>query len=176
MCYHFAIIHLFNPFLDLQLVGTKLSPVHICHQAADAIQSLLKSYSQLHTLDRTPVLVPIFTMASAISHLEKRIIALPAPGPDSDTDTDMVAVSGVSHYVQDELSRDISDLRVMSGCHYSAAQAVGFLRAHAKERKIEVDIDEAMISIEDYNRLARPYLKRISLETREITVEEVAVS
>jgi hypothetical protein len=36
-------------------------------------------------------------------------------------------------------------------------QAVGFLRTLAKERKIEV-------SIEDYDRLARPYLHRISLE------------
>jgi hypothetical protein len=174
MCYHFAIIHLFHPFLDLQLVGAKLSPARICHQAADAIQGLLKSYSQLHTLDRAPVFVPFIAMASAISHLEKRIIAAPALG--SDSDTDMVTVSGVSHHVLDELGQDISDLRVMSRWHYSAVQAVGFLRTLAKERKIEVSIEEDIISIKDYDRLARPYLHRISLEAREITVEEAAVS
>jgi hypothetical protein len=174
MCYHFAIIHLFHPFLDLQLVGAKLSPARICHQAADAIQGLLKSYSQLHTLDRVPVFVPFLAMASAISHLENRILAAPALG--SDSDTDMVTVNGVSHHVLDELGQDISDLRVMSGWHYSGVQAVGFLRAFAKERKIEVGIDEDIISMKDYDRLARPYLHRISLEAREITVEEAAVS
>ncbi|KAH8175727.1 fungal specific transcription factor domain-containing protein [Sarocladium implicatum] len=172
MCYHFAIIQLFHPFLDLQLIGARLSPASICHQAADAIQGLLKSYSQIHTLNRTPVFIPFVAMASAISHLEKRIIAEPAT--EAYWDTNRGTLGGLSYHALGELDQDISDLRVMSGRHYSAVQAVGFLRSLARERKIELSSEEHSISTKDYDRLARPYLRRISIESGESNVEEAA--
>lgn len=174
MCYHFAIIHLFHPFLDMQLVGAKLSPTSICHQAANAIQGLLKSYSQLHTLDRAPVFVPFLAMASAVSHLEKPLI--PAPALGSNSDTDMVTVNDVSHHALEKFDQDISFLSVLSGWHYSAVQAMGFLRTFAKKRKLEVDISEDIISSKDYDRLARPYLHRICFKARKVAAEEVVVS
>lgn len=163
MFYHFAIIHLFHPFLDVQLVGAKLSPARICYQAADAIQGLLKSYSQLHTLNKTPVFVPFLAVASAVSHLDKRIIAAPVIG--STSDTDIVTVNGMGHHVLEDFRQDILYLRVLSGWHYSAVQAIGFLRTLAKKHKIEVGVSEDSISSEDYDRLVRPYLHRITFES-----------
>lgn len=84
MCYHFAIIHLFRPFFNLGIVGSNLSPESICHQAAHAMQGLLKSYSGLYTLHRTPSLLSYLVLASAIAHLDLRAksiqTTLPTPG------------------------------------------------------------------------------------------------
>ncbi|KAL2211360.1 hypothetical protein CC79DRAFT_198480 [Sarocladium strictum] len=163
MCFHFAIIHLFHPFLDLDLVGAKLSPARICHQAADAIQWLLKSYSEIHTLKRAPVFVPFLALASAISHLEKRIIDDRAYGSDTDDGMDVVKVSGVGSHTLDALDQDINGLRIMSGWHYSASQAISFLKNLAEERKFDINIQEGVIPAKDFDRLAKPYMHRISL-------------
>jgi hypothetical protein len=162
MCYHFAIIHLFHPFLDLQLLGSELSPARICHEAADAIQGLLKSYDQLYSLTKARVFVPLLALASAIVHLEKRIINAPAHG--SDSDTKMVTVGGVGQHALDALDQDVTDLREMSGWHHSAVQAVGFIKKLAKARKIEIKAQDNIIPPKVYDRLARPYMHRISLD------------
>lgn len=170
MCYHFAVIHLFHPFLDLQLIGSKLSPARICHQAADAIQGLLKSYSELHSLKRAPVIVPFLALASAISHLEKRLIDAPARG--SDFDTGMVTGSGIGQHALDALDQDITNLKEMSGWHYSAVQAVGFIKKLDKARMIEIKGQDDNISAKDYGPLARSYMARIILDARGANADE----
>lgn len=52
--YHFAILTLLWPLLAMEQVGPQLSPRHICYEAADAIQQLVKTFSQLYTLRRIP--------------------------------------------------------------------------------------------------------------------------
>ncbi|KAI1850945.1 hypothetical protein JX265_007270 [Neoarthrinium moseri] len=69
MYYHFAILLLFRPLIKLRIIGSSILPRDVCIQAADAIQGLLKSYSQLYTLRRTPSFVPYFVLTSAIMHL-----------------------------------------------------------------------------------------------------------
>jgi hypothetical protein len=69
MYYHFAILLLFRPLIKLRIIGSSIAPRDVCCQAADAIQSLLKSYSQLYTLRRTPSFVPYFVLTSSITHL-----------------------------------------------------------------------------------------------------------
>ncbi|GJC97042.1 nitrate assimilation regulatory protein nira [Colletotrichum higginsianum] len=69
MYYHFAILLLFRPLIKLRIIGSKLLPRDVCGQAADAIQGLLRSYSQLYTLRRTPSFVPYFVLTSSIMHL-----------------------------------------------------------------------------------------------------------
>ncbi|CAK7235131.1 hypothetical protein SCUCBS95973_009164 [Sporothrix curviconia] len=69
MYYHFAILLLFRPLIKLRIIGFSATPKDICLQAADAIQGLLRSYSQLYTLQRTPSFVPYFVLTSSIMHL-----------------------------------------------------------------------------------------------------------
>ncbi|XXH02229.1 hypothetical protein Hte_008597 [Hypoxylon texense] len=69
MYYHFAILLLFRPLIKLRIIGSGILPRDVCSQAADAIQGLLHSYSQLYTLRRTPSFVPYFVLTSSIMHL-----------------------------------------------------------------------------------------------------------
>ncbi|KIH87367.1 c6 zinc finger domain containing protein [Sporothrix brasiliensis 5110] len=69
MYYHFAILLLFRPLIKLRIIGSRILPKDVCLQAADAIQGLLRSYSQLYTLQRTPSFVPYFVLTSSIMHL-----------------------------------------------------------------------------------------------------------
>ncbi|KAI0172933.1 fungal-specific transcription factor domain-containing protein [Hypoxylon sp. FL1284] len=69
MYYHFAILLLFRPLIKLRIIGSGILPRDVCSQAADAIQGLLYSYSQLYTLRRTPSFVPYFLLTSSIMHL-----------------------------------------------------------------------------------------------------------
>lgn len=69
MYYHFAILLLFRPLIKLRIIGSAILPRDVCSQAADAIQGLLRSYSQLYTLHRTPSFVPYFLLTSSIMHL-----------------------------------------------------------------------------------------------------------
>jgi hypothetical protein len=69
MYYHFAILLLFRPLIKLRIIGSSISPRDVCSQAADAISGLLRSYSQLYTLRRTPSFVPYFVLTSSIMHL-----------------------------------------------------------------------------------------------------------
>ncbi|KAL7621702.1 hypothetical protein AAE478_009029 [Parahypoxylon ruwenzoriense] len=69
MYYHFAILLLFRPLIKLRIIGSSILPRDVCSQAADAIQGLLRSYSQLYTLRRTPSFVPYFVLTSCIMHL-----------------------------------------------------------------------------------------------------------
>ncbi|KAK9425699.1 putative Zn(2)-C6 fungal-type domain-containing protein [Seiridium unicorne] len=69
MYYHFAILLLFRPLIKLRIIGSSVTPRDVCAQAADAIQGLSRSYSQLYTLRRTPSFVPYFVLTSSIMHL-----------------------------------------------------------------------------------------------------------
>lgn len=69
MYYHFAILLLFRPLIKLRIIGSGVRPRDVCAQAADNIQRLLRSYSRLYTLRRTPSFVPYFVLTSSIMHL-----------------------------------------------------------------------------------------------------------
>ncbi|KAL2062109.1 hypothetical protein VTL71DRAFT_6375 [Oculimacula yallundae] len=107
MYYHTAILLLFRPFVKLKITGSGVSPLEICTQAANTISILLKSYSDLYTLQRTPSFVPYFVLASTITHA----MALGN------------AQAGPAH-----LDAAIADLRQMSSCHGFADRALGIMR------------------------------------------------
>jgi hypothetical protein len=69
MCYYFATILLFGPFIRLRFLTSTILPLEVCVQAADAITSLLGSYRQLYSLRRTPCFAPIIGLASNTVHL-----------------------------------------------------------------------------------------------------------
>jgi len=69
MYYHFAILLLFRPFIQLHFINSQVSPRDVCSQAADAIITLVRSYDQLYTLKRTPSFVPFVVLTSCTIHL-----------------------------------------------------------------------------------------------------------
>src|SRR4051812_19370164 len=69
MYYYFAILQLFRPFIKLRLKDSYLLPGVICMEAADAILGLLRSYSRLYALRRTPSFVPYFVLIAVIMYL-----------------------------------------------------------------------------------------------------------
>lgn len=69
MCYHFALLLFFRPFIRLRFVDSNVVPREVCLEAANAISSLVRAYRQLYTLHRTPALVPYMAFSSSIIHL-----------------------------------------------------------------------------------------------------------
>ena len=108
------------------MIGSKVSPRDVCAQAADAIQSLLKSYSQLYTLQRTPAFVPYFVLTSAIMHL-----AIGAVRNQKDSDATrsqkIEAAAKLDPKVKESLAQAIADLAEMAPCHRFAEQALKIL-------------------------------------------------
>lgn len=155
MYFHFSILLLFRPFIKLRLRNTDCVPRDVCLQAATAIQTLSKSYSQLYTLQRTPSFVPYFVLTAAIMHL-----AIAAVGTPSQSDHQAGAIGGVSQQqaptgdpsagggspeadpdVTKSINQGIADLTEMAPCHHFAEQALNILRYLARKWNIEVDMD-----------------------------------
>lgn len=155
MYYHFAILLLFRPLIKLRIIGSKVSPRDVCSQAADAIQGLLKSYSQLYTLRRTPSFVPYFVLTSAIMHL-----AIGATNVDTSSDIStpdkMATAAKFDPHVKEAIRQGIADLTEMAPCHHFAEQALNILRHLAQKWDIEVDITGDTLTKEEYDRLVKP--------------------
>ncbi|KAG8161184.1 hypothetical protein KVR01_009448 [Diaporthe batatas] len=159
MYYHFAILLLFRPLVKLRIKGSSVVPRDVCYQAADAIQGLSKSYSQLYTLQRTPSFVPYFVLTAAIMHLAIAASGIPPPeegetepmgGPSGGPSTTRQAAGhppvgsdppAVSPHVTRSINQGIADLTEMAPCHHFAEQALNILRYLAKKWNIEVDMD-----------------------------------
>ena len=107
MYYHTAILLLFRPFVKLNITGSGVSPRDLCQQAADTISILLKSYSDLYTLERTPSFVPYFVLASTITH---------------------VITLGNQQSGPEKLQAAVADLRQMESCHGFANRALNIVR------------------------------------------------
>lgn len=90
MYYHFATLLLFRPFIKLRLKNSDFLPRDICIGAANAIQGLARSYSDMYTLQRTPSFVPYFVLTSSIMHL-----AIAASGTPSQSERQTGATGGV---------------------------------------------------------------------------------
>lgn len=141
MYYHFAILLLFRPLIKLRVIGSEVLPRDVCSQAADAIQGLLKSYSQLYTLQRTPSFVPYFILTSAIMHLAIRASGAEADGTKSERGKSDVAVARDLR-ISGALKQGIADLTQMAPCHHFAEQALNILRYMAKTWSIDVGVED----------------------------------
>ena len=69
MYYHFSIILIFYPLMNLRFLDSNVSALEVCTDAANAIVSLVRSYESLHGLRRTPCFLPYIILASGIAHL-----------------------------------------------------------------------------------------------------------
>jgi len=66
MYFHFAILLLFRPFLNLKIKGSPVSPRSVCIEAARNILSLVEAYKDLYTLRRTPSLTPYLILTAGV--------------------------------------------------------------------------------------------------------------
>lgn len=148
MYYHFAILLLFRPLIKLRIIGSSISPRDVCSQAADAISGLLRSYSQLYTLRRTPSFVPYFVLTSSIMHLAIGATVSGPPHPAGGSElvqggqSPQPRVLKIDPRVTEAISRGIADLTEMAPCHFFAEQALNILRFLAKKWNIDVDINQ----------------------------------
>ncbi|KAK4168745.1 fungal-specific transcription factor domain-containing protein [Cladorrhinum sp. PSN259] len=144
MYYHFAILLLFRPLIKLRIIGSSISPRDVCSQAADAISGLLRSYSQLYTLRRTPSFVPYFVLTSSIMHLAiSTTHSEPSTGESESNSTAQSPSTSqpkVNPKLTDAISRGIADLTEMAPCHHFAEQALNILKYLAKKWNIDVEI------------------------------------
>ncbi|KAF8856146.1 hypothetical protein BDZ45DRAFT_480930 [Acephala macrosclerotiorum] len=131
MYYHSAILLLLRPFIKLDIIGSGMSPRDICLQAADAITALVKSYSNLYTLRRTPSFVPYFVCTSSIAHLIGYGNSLCGP---------------------EHLRQGVADLRDMSWCHGFANQALEIVHFLCRHWKVEAVFDDKGEETEDICR------------------------
>ncbi|PNY29440.1 Nitrogen assimilation transcription factor nit-4 [Tolypocladium capitatum] len=152
-----------QPLIELCIIGSKVSPRDVCSQAADAIQGLLTSYSQLYTLQRTPSFVPYFVLTSTIMHLTISSASL-GSDPAGSAAEKMRSVVKTDPHVSEALKQGIADLTDMVPCHHFAEQALNILRYLAKKWNIDVDMDGGDVNLnpEEYDRLVRPYTSSLN--------------
>ncbi len=138
MYYHFAILLMFRPLIKLRIIGSAIRPRDVCAQAADAIQGLLRSYSQLYTLRRTPSFVPYFVLTSSIMHLAIGASASSSPSPDDGRDSHDARDSHDgreghdAHDAHDGLDSEGVVVKVEDEGTWTAAQAEIQARVHAQ--------------------------------------------
>jgi hypothetical protein len=138
MYYHFAILLLFRPFIKLDIVGSGISPRDVCSQAADAISTLVHSYSKLYTLRRTPSFVPYFVLTSSIAH---------------------VVTLGTSRAGPELLHQGVQDLKEMRNCHGFAIRALDILHYLVRHWEVDQPIDflqDDTLQQRDFKTLCRP--------------------
>lgn len=162
MYYHFAILLLFRPLIKMRIIGSKVSPRDVCCQAADAIQGLLRSYSQLYTLRRTPSFVPYFVLTSAIMHLAVGATTISNRSNATDEVSKMAEAAKLDSRVSEALKQGISDLAEMAPCHHFADQALNILRYLAKKWKVDVEVDDENTPPEDYDNLVKTYTNSLN--------------
>lgn len=173
MYYHFAILLLFRPLIKLRIIGSKLLPRDVCSQAADAIQGLLRSHSQLYTLRRTPSFVPYFVLTSSIMHLAIAAVALPPQQDSSELmEPSEQAKKGIDSSVAKSIKQGIEDLKEMSPCHQFAEQALNIMRYLAHQWNIDVDMGDVMVSPEEHAQRVRPFTDSVNFFAPNVREED----
>ncbi|KAF2967583.1 hypothetical protein GQX73_g5972 [Xylaria multiplex] len=201
MYYHFAILLLFRPLIKLRIIGSAILPRDVCSQAADAIQGLLRSYSQLYTLRRTPSFVPYFLLTSSIMHLAVSATLSESISPTTHSTTSTARPGdhqiGSSHAASSPLTsgdeptssplssataksspkvtaaikQGIADLAEMAPCHHFAEQALNILRFLAKKWNIDVEVGHQGTQ-EDVDNLVRPSTNSLNFFVPNVSVDD----
>lgn len=173
MYYHFAILLLFRPLIKLRIIGSKVLPRDVCSQAADAIQGLLRSHSQLYTLRRTPSFVPYFVLTSSIMHLAiSSTVNAPQKNDGGLMDPSKEATESISKHVAESLKQGVEDLKEMSPCHHFAEQALNILRYLAHKWNIDVDMGENRLPPEQYEKSVRPFTSSLNFFAPNVREED----
>jgi hypothetical protein len=136
MYYHFAILLLFRPVIQLHFLHSRISPRDVCAQAAEAIITLVRSYDQLYTLNRIPSFVPCIVLTSCTVHLLR---------------------ASRSNSALTAFQQGVNDLKAMCTCHGFAKTALNVLRFLAEEWESGNAMgDDSRLSVDDIRRLCSP--------------------
>jgi hypothetical protein len=109
MYYHFSIILAFYPLLSLRFLGSKISAVEVCTDAANAIVSLVRTYERLYGLRRIPCFLPYIILASGITRI-------------GTASSEISPIGSLTEYTQ-----EMAFLQLMSRHHGSSKNAFRFL-------------------------------------------------
>lgn len=199
MYYHFAILLLFRPLIKLRIIGSAILPRDVCSQAADAIQGLLRSYSQLYTLRRTPSFVPYFLLTSSIMHLAIGATVIESSSHDAQSSTSTtrphegssqaasspLAGEGADQHsspssstttkfslkVAAAIKQGVADLAEMAPCHQFAEQALNILRFLGKRWGIDVDVPYKGTQ-EEVDKLVQPSTTSLNFFVPDVSVSD----
>ena len=69
MYYHTVVLHLFRPFLKVDLLDSSVSPRDICTQSAESVSSLVARYRNYYGLRRVCVILAHIILSSCTVHL-----------------------------------------------------------------------------------------------------------
>jgi hypothetical protein len=139
MYYHFSIILIFYPLKGIRFLDSKISPLEVCTDAANAIVTLARSYERLHGLHRTPCLLPYIVFASGIAHLGA-------------VDLQSNLVDAVTQSAQ-----EIAILQLMSLHHGSSKSAVRILLSRAVRPSSATGDQDNKGAVEDAYPLWEPF-------------------
>ncbi|KAG6009213.1 hypothetical protein E4U21_003066 [Claviceps maximensis] len=165
MYYHCAIVMLFWPVADYAIIGTELSPKHICTEAADAILALLQSYASLYTLRRTPSLTPYLALTAAVVHLAATTDFRYDRRPKSNQDIENRAsashgdASGCNGAALSALRADVAGLEAMTQSHHLSRKALGVLGVLFRKWGVGIDIqmEATEIALQDCMDICWPF-------------------
>lgn len=90
--YHTVVLHLFRPFLKVDLTNSKVSPRDICTSCARNGTSLMGTYRQIYGLRRVPVLATHILLSTSIIHL----LNLPNPLSTQDLALSIICLRGIA--------------------------------------------------------------------------------
>ena len=124
--YHTAVLHLFRPFLKVDLTNSAVSPREVCAACAAKVASLLRDYRKVYGLRRQCLILCHITLSSSIIYL----INLPDPTAVAD------------------LKTAVTVLKEMSTSHAFANRILDIIGRLAKQwnKKLPVEIQQAVSS------------------------------
>ena len=126
MYYHTVQLHLFRPFLKVDLTESSICPRGICISSAESISLLASEYRRLYGFRRVCLLVPHMILSASIIH----ILDLPKP-------------SASQHLVQ-----GMEDLHEMSTNHAFANRCLRIIIGLGDKWGIQIPIDVITIADE----------------------------
>ncbi|KAK8118374.1 uncharacterized protein PG998_003000 [Apiospora kogelbergensis] len=133
--YHSALLLLFRPFIRLRIDKSPVIPRDVCTEATDAVRRLVRSYSQLYGLQRSPSFLPYLTLLSTTMHLTIATVKGNESSATTATAQSAMLTDDVQHVIA-TVPLNLQDL----------ARAVGRLAAQGKISRSELapDVTDAL--------------------------------
>jgi hypothetical protein len=112
MFYHNAILHLFSPFIKVQLTNSNLHPSDVCIDAANKISELVRMYRQFYDFRVAHLIIPHILLSVCIIH---------------------VVYSKKNPTSYQNLVEGLQGLEDLHECHYFGARSYKIMYAYAKQ-------------------------------------------
>lgn len=122
--YHTVVLHLFRPFLKVDLTNSQISPRDICTSCANQGASIIGTYRQIYGLRRIPLVATHILLSTSIIHL----LNLP--------------ISPSAHY----LALAITCLREVSANHAFANRSLNIIMALSRQWSIQLPSEVTQIA------------------------------